>query len=193
VCVCVCVWSHFKENVRVLFAKCHPVVLPRTWMFKIQIKSIVINKRCKGRTNIKDKGISIQASTRPKGSSNLTFSQFPDNLLKKVARLSAVPTDRLYPRKYTWYSFLLVAEGLSQWKIPRTLSGIEFSNFWLVAQCLNQLLRSLHRLLMYNSVFFWMNCLDWESAWSCRTGFTVTRRETFIFPYFPKFRDQTER
>jgi hypothetical protein len=29
----------------------------------------------------------------------------------KVARLSALHTGRLYPRKYSWYSFLLEAES----------------------------------------------------------------------------------
>ena len=67
----------------------------------------------------------------------------------EVVRLSALRSCRLYPRKYSWHSFLLRglvntrvivrSEGLCQWKIPMTPLEIEPATFRLVAQCLNQL------------------------------------------------------
>ena len=68
---------------------------------------------------------------------------------RQVVRLSAPRTDRIYPREV----FLVIIyvrfcvdptaiarpEGLYQWKIPMTPSGIETATFRLAAQCLHQL------------------------------------------------------
>ena len=87
----------------------------------------------------------ITGLDRPWGFQEFEAPRFQYNRHMNVVTLSALRTGRLYPRKYSWYSFLLHVEstpgqeGLCQWKIPITPSGIEPATFRFVAQCLNQL------------------------------------------------------
>jgi len=59
---------------------------------------------------LKDKAVPLQAWSGPEGSRKLRFPNFMSRH-RMVVRLSAYRTGRLYPTKYTWYSFLLEAES----------------------------------------------------------------------------------
>ena len=104
----------------------------------------------------KRKAVPLQALTGPEGSRKLRFPDFVTTA-QDGGRLSALCTGRLYPRKDSWYSFLLQAEStpgpqcdrkdFMSMKNPMTPATFRF-----VAQHLNHCATAVPQLMLYREI-----------------------------------------
>ena len=102
---------------------------------------------------------------RPWGFQEDEAPRFQDNRHMKFVS----PTGRLFPpppRKYYLYSFLLEAEptraivwpeGLCQWKIPMSLSGIEPANFRLITSVSDSIYDPVKRVVNRDRLCYKIN------------------------------------
>ena len=106
--------------------------------------------------------IQWQVCTNPKGSRRLRLPEFLDSQYMKVVRLLFLHTSHLYPpedipgtisvRGWVDSRAILQQEGLSQWKMLTSPSGIKPTTLLLVVLCLNQLYHCISSAIEISSL-----------------------------------------
>jgi hypothetical protein len=134
-------------------------------MFSLNWKELV---------KVKGKAFPVRAYIDPQGCRRLRLPEFLENRNMKVARLSALCTCCLYSQEVSLI-FISVRglvdpravvrpEGLIQWKVSKTSSGMEPATFRLVVQYLNQLRYCLlHSMSWLEEI---TNCFERTIPWN---------------------------